>query len=432
MQRLNRQTVATLIAAGLAAPATARAAEAAPQFGWRWEPWILAGLALAVGGYGFGLHRMGPALRRQMRARLRSAAFASGMLMLFVALVSPLAILARSLFAADMTQHLLLWLVVPPLLVYGRPLLVWRYALNLQARQPLAAYPRLCRAGALLMRPLTVWLLFSFVLCFWHLPLPYDFAIRHQPVHDLEHASFLAAALAFWAIVIAPDGKRALGYVASMFFVLSFGFEMSLIGAILTFAPRVIYSVHAHTTTAYGLTPLQDQQLAGVVMWVLANLSHLGTLCVLILAWFRESERRAVKVKISVPSAAMRCLLIAPLLLVVLTGCGGSEADSPPPQATGSQVAGGDPQQGARLILHYGCGACHTIPGIENADGTIGPPLTDFGDRMFIAGVLRNEPDNLVHWIRDPQSVTPGVDMPNMGIEEDEARDIAAYLYTLR
>lgn len=95
-------------------------------------------------------------------------------------------------------------------------------------------------------------------------------------------------------------------------------------------------------------------------------------------------------------------------------------------------VAGGDASRGVHLIKTLGCAGCHTVPGVAGAHGNVGPPLTRFGDRVFIAGMLRNTPPNLVRWIRDPQAVVPGNAMPNMKITESEARDIAAYLYTLR
>jgi cytochrome c len=96
------------------------------------------------------------------------------------------------------------------------------------------------------------------------------------------------------------------------------------------------------------------------------------------------------------------------------------------------RVVGADAARGPSLIVAFGCAACHTVPGVEAARGNVGPPLTRFGDRTYIAGMLRNTPANLVRWIRDPQGVVPGNAMPNMGVTEAEARDIAAYLYTLR
>lgn len=96
------------------------------------------------------------------------------------------------------------------------------------------------------------------------------------------------------------------------------------------------------------------------------------------------------------------------------------------------RVEGGDPDEGRKLVTRYGCPACHTIPGIRGARGTVGPPLIDFGLRVFIAGKLPNRPDNLLLWLQDPPGVEPGTAMPNLGISEAEARHIAAYLYILR
>lgn len=95
-------------------------------------------------------------------------------------------------------------------------------------------------------------------------------------------------------------------------------------------------------------------------------------------------------------------------------------------------VMGGDAHRGPRLIKAFGCGGCHSVPGVKGARGNVGPPLTRIGERTYIAGMLRNTPSNMVRWIRDPQGVVPGNAMPNMGVSEADARDIAAYLYTLR
>jgi cytochrome c2 len=99
--------------------------------------------------------------------------------------------------------------------------------------------------------------------------------------------------------------------------------------------------------------------------------------------------------------------------------------------ASPSATRGGDADRGARLIGKYGCGYCHTIPGIGNAKGRVGPPLTGFGDRLYVAGMLPNTRDNLMAWIENPQRIVPGNVMPVLGIGQDDARDIAAYLHSL-
>jgi cytochrome c len=100
-------------------------------------------------------------------------------------------------------------------------------------------------------------------------------------------------------------------------------------------------------------------------------------------------------------------------------------------EARVTALTGGDPKRGERAIAVYGCGTCHEVPGVRTARGTVGPPLTRYGARTYVAGALRNTPENLVHFIRDPQAVEPGTAMPDVGVSEQDGRDIAAYLYTL-
>lgn len=118
------------------------------------------------------------------------------------------------------------------------------------------------------------------------------------------------------------------------------------------------------------------------------------------------------------------CLLGLSLSASLLVGCG----DTAPTM----QVAGGESERGKALIEQYGCVACHAIPGIAGNGGNVGPPLAKMGRRGYVGGVLPNTPDDLVRWLRDPPSVDPRTAMPRLGLSEAEAKDIAAYLYTLK
>jgi cytochrome c2 len=100
--------------------------------------------------------------------------------------------------------------------------------------------------------------------------------------------------------------------------------------------------------------------------------------------------------------------------------------------AEGAALTGGDPHRGVAEIRRYGCDACHTIPGVAGADREVGPPLAGIRERMYIAGVLPNTADNLVKWIRNPPAIDSKTAMPYLGVSEREARDIAAYLYSIR
>jgi cytochrome c2 len=128
-------------------------------------------------------------------------------------------------------------------------------------------------------------------------------------------------------------------------------------------------------------------------------------------------ERPAVRLR--------RPLLALGAPVAVLLGCA-----QPPEAPAGPGV--GDPERGAVLMVREACGACHEIPGIQEAEGQVGPPLHGVARRTIIAGVLPNTPDNMTHWLRDPQAVVPGNAMPDAGLSEQQARDMAAYLATLR
>ena len=121
-------------------------------------------------------------------------------------------------------------------------------------------------------------------------------------------------------------------------------------------------------------------------------------------------------------------VLVAVLLAnVALCSCGSSGQ-----AREAAAVTGGDPERGKTAISRYGCGSCHTIAGIANARGLVGPPLTGIGARMYVAGVLPNNAENIVHWIQDPKAVNEKTAMPKLGVSGPDATDIAAYLYSTK
>ncbi len=101
-------------------------------------------------------------------------------------------------------------------------------------------------------------------------------------------------------------------------------------------------------------------------------------------------------------------------------------------RAEAMALTGGDPERGRVLLRSYGCASCHTIPGVDGANGLVGPPLGGIASRSYVGGVLTNTPPNMIRWIEDPKGVNPLTAMPNVGVTDPDARRIAAYLYTLR
>jgi putative membrane protein len=211
------------------------------------------------------------------------------MAVIVVALVSPLDGLSESLFAAHMVQHLLLLLVAAPLLVLSEPLAPLLWALPREKRIALAGWTRrqhgLGRGWRVVNRPLVAWLLATAILWIWHLPALYDAAIRNAAFHALEHGCFLGSALLFWWVLPRRGRRQAMSGGAGVLYLFAAGMQSSVLGALMTFAGSAWYGAHTATTASWGLTPLEDQQLAGLIMWIPASVIYLAAAAVLFVNW---------------------------------------------------------------------------------------------------------------------------------------------------
>ena len=262
---------------------------------WNFDPGVA--LPLAVSGllYAVGVRRLwGRAGMGRGITRAQAARFALGWTLLVVALVSPLDALGEALFSAHMVQHELLMAVAAPLLVLGRPLEAWAWALPPEWRVPLArvGHARALRGPwTVITDPLGAWTLHFAALWLWHVPYAFRAALENPALHALQHACFLGTALAFWWAVFGrgvhrPGGSSLAGLYTTMM-------HSGALGALLTFAPTVWYGYAAETTARYGLTPLEDQQLGGLVMWGPGGLAYLAASLVIVAAWMRRGDPRA-------------------------------------------------------------------------------------------------------------------------------------------
>ncbi|MBC7814198.1 MAG: cytochrome c oxidase assembly protein [Burkholderiales bacterium] len=223
----------------------------------------------------------------------RNAAFTAGIATLFVALISPLDAISGSLFSAHMVQHLLLVLVAAPLFTLCRPLPSLLRGLPAQGRKAFGnvAYDSLVRVlWWRLTRPLNALLLHIAALLVWHLPGLYGLALDQPVIHVLEHASFfLTAALFWWTIRSADDyGVRVLCVFAVMM-------VSGLLGALMTFANTAWYQDHEPYVAFWGLTLLEDQQLAGLFMWIPTGFIYIVTAALLLGLWLGAVERRVTE-----------------------------------------------------------------------------------------------------------------------------------------
>jgi cytochrome c oxidase assembly factor CtaG/cytochrome c2 len=372
--------------------------------------------------------------------RRQGVLFFGGVAVLAVALLSPIDPLGGALFSAHMVQHVLLMMAAAPLLALGAPAHLWLWALPLTLRRGLAQFWHRRRGWRWLAHiaglPLTVWLVSTAVLWVWHVPELYEAALEDDLVHALEHAAFLSTAWFFWGCVLALSRHRAAGDGIAILLLFTTTLQSGILGALMTFAPTPWYASYLPTTAAWGLSPLADQQLAGVIMWVPAGTVYLAAALAILALRLHGLERKAAgrPRPTIVPPPMLGLLLLGAAL--GLSGCStpalGQAAGLPTAPSALQTVPGGDPQQGAALLRAYGCGSCHNIPGVVGAHSAVGPPLDRWAARHYIAGSLLNTPDNLIWWIRSPQQVEPGTAMPDLGVTPADARHMSAYLYTLQ
>ena len=224
---------------------------------WTFDPLVGAGLGAAAVLYARGWAKLRRArgapqgagskrIHRLVRPR-QAVAFFAGLAVLAAALVSPVDALADTLLSVHMLQHLMLLMVAPPLLVYGRPGLVTFLGLPASSRSglgALAARRRLRQAARVVLNPLFVLVATVAALWGWHLPGPYQAAITHPALHAVEHLTFLVSALAFWSLVIDAAPRRRLGYGPAILLVFVTMLAGAALGALITFSSSVLYPIY--------------------------------------------------------------------------------------------------------------------------------------------------------------------------------------------
>jgi putative membrane protein len=261
---------------------------------WNLDPVLLGGLLLAAWAFWRG-QTSGP--RRPVDS-WRARCFSGALVALGLALLSPLDALSGSLASAHMVQHLLLLLVAAPLLALSAPSSAILRGSPLVLRRASGRWRR--RLGlthgnlGVLRHPAAVWLLSVGVVWFWHAAAPYDATLDNQLLHVLEHASFLVTAVLFWQVVVGVRGAARVSGGLGVLLVFAMAMQSVFLSVLLTFARTPWYSGYATTTASWGLDPLTDQQVAGVIMWIPAGGIYLAAALVLLVTWIRATEREDV------------------------------------------------------------------------------------------------------------------------------------------
>jgi putative membrane protein len=226
-----------------------------------------------------------------------AGSFASGWIVLVIALVSPLHELGDELFSAHMVQHELLISVSAPLLVLGRPLIPFLWALPLDWRRTAGGWSRSRVVNTLWRRsstPAVAFALHALALWTWHMPRLYQATLTSELIHALQHTCFLLTAILFWwTIFNARGGQVRRG--AAVFYLFATLLQTGALGALLTFSPTLWYPAYAATAARWGITPLEDQQLGGLIMWIPGSLAYIAAALAIFAHWLRESERRSLR-----------------------------------------------------------------------------------------------------------------------------------------
>lgn len=256
---------------------------------WSWEPLVVALLAITALLYVIGVWRM-----RGAAAPWQVAAFVAGWLSLVIALVSPLDALSEILFSAHMAQHEMLMIVAAPLLVLGRPLVAFLWALPAGWRRSVGhafQVEPVAKCWQFLTNALVVTLMHALALWLWHIPAWYEATLSSDVIHGIQHSCFLfTATLFWWALIHGRYGR--LGYGAAVLYVFFTTGHSGALGALIAFAPRLWYPIYASRTAAWGLDAIEDQQLAGLIMWIPAGVLFTILGIALFAAWLGEAERR--------------------------------------------------------------------------------------------------------------------------------------------
>jgi putative membrane protein len=259
---------------------------------WTFDPWVLTPLALSGALYTIGVARLWRQAGLGRGVRLwQAACFAAGWTLLFGALVAPLHWLGERLFTAHMVEHEILMVIAAPLLVAARPIGAILWAVPQAWRRASGGLTRAREVAAvwrLLTDPFVATVLHGIALWAWHIPALYDATLTSARLHWLQHVSFFATALLFWWSLVRGRGRER-AYGTAVLYLFATSLHSGFLGILLALARQPLYPLQTAAAREWGLTPLEDQQLAGLVMWVPGGLVYAAAALALAGIWIARS-----------------------------------------------------------------------------------------------------------------------------------------------
>jgi putative membrane protein len=245
---------------------------------------------IGIGGLA-GLYWWRARVEKQRASTSQIVAFAGGLLAMFLALNGPLHDLSDyDLFSAHMVQHLVLIFVVAPLLVAGTPGWMLRPALGIKGVGPVARW---------LTRPTRTFVIFNLMMTTWHIPVFYNLAMAVHPVHIVEHLMFLAAAVLMWWPFLSPLPELPrLAYPGQMLYCFLMSIPMSIVAIYIAMADHVLYPAYEAAPRIWGLSPLEDQQLGGLIMWIPGGIVFYIVMSIVFFKWAQRGEDHAAAAQV--------------------------------------------------------------------------------------------------------------------------------------
>ncbi|TPJ39973.1 cytochrome c oxidase assembly protein [Mesorhizobium sp. B2-3-13] len=267
----------------------------APEAGWTLAFPITLPLATIALIYAIGASRLWRRSSRGRPERTRQALlFVAGWSLLTGALVSPIHALGERVFAAHMIEHELLMAVAAPLLVAACPgaALIWALPAAFRRGTGMLTHGKFLQAvWAVASRPLNATAIHGIAIWIWHVPVLFEAALQQGVLHYAQHASFLGTALLFWWVILPRSGRQQ-AYGSAVMHLFFTSLHTGLLGVLLLLSPKLWYPQNAAGAALWGLTPIEDQQLAGLVMWVPAGLIYGGAALLLAGLWISKSGIR--------------------------------------------------------------------------------------------------------------------------------------------
>lgn len=264
---------------------------------WHFDPIIIFNLLALTLFYSVGIRSLWKKRGRGATiSPVRAFCFYASILMCALALLSPIDVMAESLSWAHMVQHLLIMAVAAPLFILGAPGIAYIWALPQSGRKKaniaVQTVRKLRPSFYFLIQPILLWGLYAATLWIWHLPSMYQWALGDKWIHDLQHLSFFASACLFWRVLLDPVFKLKLGRGVALIYIFATSLHATLLGVFMALAPSAWYQDYVGRTQAWNLNALEDQQLAGLIMWMPACAVYVLVTAFIFYSWLADQTKK--------------------------------------------------------------------------------------------------------------------------------------------